>query len=122
MPIKIYNPTKTQELEEKEFLDKLDSSNGNLDLPFSETRVEALNSIANTLMRSPEAAGAPQILALGFWLRKSAIKRVELDLLPVSETHYAVPRGLAFHLPPANVDTLFAYSWALSFLLSLIHI
>src|SRR5229473_1854189 len=24
------------------------------------------------------------------------------------------PRGLVFHVPPANVDTIFVYSWALS--------
>ena len=28
----------------------------------------------------------------------------------------AVPRGLAFHVTPANVDTMFAYSWLLSLL------
>ena len=28
----------------------------------------------------------------------------------------ARPRGLVFHLPPQNVETVFLYSWALSYL------
>ena len=31
---------------------------------------------------------------------------------PANELHF--PRGIVFHLPPANVDTIFVYSWALS--------
>ncbi|MFC7104471.1 acyl-CoA reductase [Nonomuraea rubra] len=31
--------------------------------------------------------------------------------------HVRVPRGLIFHVPPANVDTVFVYSWALSALM-----
>ncbi len=28
-----------------------------------------------------------------------------------------VPRGTVFHIPPANVDTIFMYSWVLSMLM-----
>ncbi|MFC6804089.1 acyl-CoA reductase [Deinococcus caeni] len=27
-----------------------------------------------------------------------------------------MPRGLVFHVPPANVDTIFIYSWLMSVL------
>lgn len=117
MSVELFNPNnKHEQLAEQDFLDRIGSGNVSIDSPFCDRRVEALNDIANKLMRSPLSAGAPQVLALGFWLRKSAVKQVQRDLLPQLPDCYCVPRGLAFHLPPANVDTLFAYSWALSFL------
>jgi len=117
MSVELFSPkNKHEQVAERDFLDGLSSNKISIDSPFCDQRVEALNDIANKLMRSPIAAGAPQVLALGFWLRKSAIKQIHRDLLPQLPNCYSVPRGLAFHLPPANVDTLFAYSWALSFL------
>src|SRR5690606_19668888 len=33
-----------------------------------------------------------------------------------SETLLRAPRGLVFHVPPGNVDTMFVYSWLLGLL------
>lgn len=54
-----------------------------------------------------------ELASLGFFLRRGAIRRA-LESLPVREDELRFPRGLAFHVPPANVDTIFVYSWALS--------
>ena len=116
MKVQLHTPDQIDSLSEDEYLGRLYSEKDGLDLPFCQRRIQTLNDLGNKLMRSPQAASAPQILALGFWLRKSALKRIQQELLPEVPDRYAVPRGLAFHLPPANVDTLFAYSWALSFL------
>ncbi|MER6943526.1 acyl-CoA reductase [Nonomuraea sp. NPDC000554] len=56
----------------------------------------------------------PELGPLGFFLRPSELARV-LDGL--RGEHLRVPRGLVFHVPPANVDTVFVYSWALSALM-----
>ncbi len=116
MTVEIFKPGNNESIDSASFLKQLDSGSKNIDAPFCDQRIDALNEIATTLLHSPMAAQAPQILALGFWLRKSAVKQIQRDLLPQLPGCYSVPRGLAFHLPPANVDTLFAYSWALSFL------
>ena len=116
MKVQLHTPHQIENLGEDEYLGRLGSKKDGLDLPFCQRRILALHDLGNKLMRSPHSASAPQILALGFWLRKSALKRIQQDMLPELPDRYAVPRGLAFHLPPANVDTLFAYSWALSFL------
>lgn len=56
----------------------------------------------------------PELGALGFFLRPGELART-LDRL--AGEHVRVPRGLVFHIPPANVDTVFVYSWALSALM-----
>lgn len=116
MTIILQSASQQTSLSDAAFLDRLTSTANQIGQPFSDHAVSVLNALSRKFMVAPEAKAAPQILAFGFWLRKSAIKEVERQLHPVSDTRYAVPRGLAFHLPPSNVDTLFAYSWALSFL------
>lgn len=98
----------------KEHLDVLKQEKGS---PFSNSLVNVLTTLSKNLISSPESKKFPQIAALGFWLRPSAIIRLKNDYLSRrSDSFIPVARGLAFHLPPSNVDTLFVYSWALSFL------
>ncbi|MBT2224378.1 gamma-glutamyl phosphate reductase [Nonomuraea sp. NEAU-A123] len=64
---------------------------------------------------SPELARRhPELASLGFFLRPSELARI-LD--GPRGDHLRAPRGLVFHVPPANVDTVFVYSWALSALM-----
>jgi Acyl-CoA reductase (LuxC) len=55
----------------------------------------------------------PELASLGFFLRRSELQRA-LDRLRGDGGGLRFPRGLVFHVPPANVDTIFVYSWALS--------
>jgi hypothetical protein len=56
-------------------------------------------------------------VALGFWLRRANLVAFESDFRTrMMAGRRLVPAGLVFHVTPANVDTMFAYSWALSFL------
>jgi hypothetical protein len=85
--------------------------------PFAPELVESCAALSSALMSDSEARGFPQLQALGFWLRKSAVLRMKRDFLALeSENCMLVPRGLVFHIPPSNVETIFVYSWALSFL------
>ncbi|HWC55397.1 MAG TPA: acyl-CoA reductase [Sphingomicrobium sp.] len=48
-------------------------------------------------------------------MRAAAVRMLAkdfLDTIPANEI--LAPRGVALHLPPTNVDTIFVYSWALS--------
>jgi len=117
MTITIRQARQTESLDNDEFLRVLN----NIKVPFetvqSETAHSALNSISQRLMNSDLRHQAPQITALGFWLRPAAISQMTKVSIKDSQTLRTIPRGLAFHLPPSNVDTLFVYSWAISLLM-----
>lgn len=86
-------------------------------VPFAPELVECCSALSGVLMRDPEARAFPELQALAFWLRKSAVVKMKEEFEALSaEDCILVPRGLVFHIPPGNVDTIFLYSWALSFL------
>jgi hypothetical protein len=83
--------------------------------PFAEPIKQLCRVLSRGLLSAPEVRQHPQLVALGYWLRPAALKTLEERFRAgVPAGTIAVPRGLAFHLPPANVDTLFVYSWLLS--------
>ncbi|MFF0863210.1 acyl-CoA reductase [Nonomuraea sp. NPDC003560] len=73
-----------------------------------------LAAFGKRLLRPALARRHPELGSLGFFLRPSELARTLEEL---RTPHVRVPRGLVFHLPPANVDTVFVYSWALSALM-----
>lgn len=75
--------------------------------------VEFLTKFARKLLASAIARRLPELASLGFFLRKGEIAKA-LSKLDTDDGSYRFPRGLVFHVPPANVDTIFVYSWALS--------
>ena len=85
--------------------------------PFSDQVLDCLKLLSKRLIGSEFARAMPQIMALGYWIRPSALKGLQQRLQGSNDQNTIVsPRGLALHLPPQNVDTLFAYSWVLSYL------
>lgn len=93
-------------------LDKLSS-----EPPFSNTTQSFLEEFSNNLLKNKNLRKFPEIIALGFWLRKSNLKRLYENFYKESFNYIALPRGLVFHISPANVDTMFIYSWVLSLLM-----
>ncbi len=55
----------------------------------------------------------PELGSLGYFLRPAELTRAVERLRAVPDA-FVFPRGNVFHVPPANVDTIFVYSWALS--------
>jgi len=72
-----------------------------------------LAAFARRLLTPAGVRRFPELASLGFFLRRAEITR-RLDGLRGDATGVRFPRGLVFHVPPANVDTIFVYSWALS--------
>ena len=101
-------------IENHALLSVIDSMTGRSIRPFSESSREVVNRLSARLVRLRDT---PQFVALGFWLRQASVERLKESFMSrLPNGHFPVPRGLAFHLPPANVDTIFVYSWALSLL------
>ncbi len=76
-----------------------------------------LSVFSRRLLRPDLARRFPELGSLGFFLRRGEIARAlnrlaDTTTAGVSTRH--TPRGLVLHFPPANVDTIFVYSWALS--------
>lgn len=79
--------------------------------PFNEDIIEFLNALSKALMRMPEAKVYPDIMTLGFWLRKSSVLALKERF--VKETgDIQIGIGTAFHIAPSNVPVNYAYSLA----------
>lgn len=83
--------------------------------PFAPEYVTLLDEISRRILRHPELRHAPQYVALAFWLRRASMQRLADSLNEAEQPgRLCSARGVALHLPPTNVDTIFVYSWAMS--------
>ena len=84
--------------------------------PFGTAIRDMVADLSRTLRRHPALREAPAIAALAYWIRPAGVTQLRdhWDRLHTSDDVVLVPRGVAFHVPPTNVDTLFVYSWLLS--------
>ncbi|HEX5121302.1 MAG TPA: acyl-CoA reductase [Pseudonocardiaceae bacterium] len=76
--------------------------------------VDFLSAFARRLLKPDVTRVRPELAALGFFLRPVELHRAVGRARGSTVDGLRVPRGLVLHIPPANVDTLFVYSWALS--------
>ena len=74
--------------------------------------VDFLARLARKLLVPAVARRHPELGSLGFFLRPAELHRVVERMQRPDALVF--PRGNVFHVPPANVDTIFVYSWALS--------
>jgi hypothetical protein len=82
---------------------------------FDEGRVRFMADLSRDLRR--RGRGRPEIEALAFWMRPAEVTRLHQQFRELGDaTTLLMPRGTVFHVPPANVDTIFVYSLVLSLL------
>lgn len=74
--------------------------------------VDFLTRFARRLLTPAVARRHPELGSLGYFLRPAELSRAVTHMERPGV--YVFPRGNVFHVPPANVDTIFVYSWALS--------
>jgi hypothetical protein len=74
--------------------------------------VDFLTKLARKLLVPAVARRHPELGSLGFFLRPAELHRAIARMQHPDALVF--PRGNVFHVPPANVDTIFVYSWALS--------
>jgi len=83
--------------------------------PFHESIMDASVDLSQRIFHDPEARAHPELLALAYWMRKAEMVRLTAQFRSLQlDQRVLVPRGLVFHLPPRNVDTIFVYSWLLA--------
>ncbi|GAA0554819.1 acyl-CoA reductase [Paractinoplanes ferrugineus] len=74
--------------------------------------LDFLAKVARKLLAPAVARRHPELGSLGFFLRPAELNRAVARMQ--RDDAVVFPRGNVFHVPPANVDTIFVYSWALS--------
>ncbi|GLY05980.1 MULTISPECIES: acyl-CoA reductase [Actinoplanes] len=74
--------------------------------------VDFLAALARKLLAPAVARRHPELGSLGYFLRPAELNRAVEKMR--RDDALVFPRGNVFHLPPANVDTIFVYSWAIS--------
>jgi hypothetical protein len=77
-----------------------------------------LSDLSKNIIRDPFFKAEPSFISLGFWLRKSNMKRIlsENNYIKNTDSFAVKPIGKVFHLCPSNVDTMFIYSLVLALL------
>ena len=91
--------------------------------PFHPARIDFSDAVSRAIFHHPRSRAFPEMLAVAFWLRRAAVTRLA-DRFAALEAGGSLraPRGLAFHLPPTNVETLFVYSLMASFLVGNLNV
>jgi hypothetical protein len=85
--------------------------------PFHASVVDVAADLSRRIFKDAEARKYPELLALAYWTRKAELQRLTDQYHSLRrEDRFLVPRGIIFHLPPRNVDTMFVYSWLLALL------
>lgn len=84
--------------------------------PFASEAVEFVERFGRKLLQEPEVRQFPELVALGYWARRSRIAKLRERFNLAYPLAFRYPRGLAFHVAPSNVDTMFVYSLLLSIL------
>ncbi|NDW20652.1 acyl-CoA reductase [Alteromonas hispanica] len=81
---------------------------------FSEQDIAYCDALSALILKEPQIREFPDLVALGFWLRKSNLYNL---LKPYQYASFnRQPLGMLYHSAPANVDSLFVYSGILSLL------
>ena len=104
-------------LDEEALLAKLREARRGLAPPFAAERIDLVAGVAETLLGPRRSAASGPIAHFAFWTRRAALAKLAAGFAArVPPNALARPRGLVFHLPPQNVETVFLYSWALAYL------
>lgn len=77
--------------------------------PFSDDVIDFLNDLSQELMKNTAAKAFPDIVTLGFWLRKASLLRLK-ETYSFHDNNKHIGRGTVFHIAPSNVPINYAYS------------
>lgn len=81
--------------------------------PFDPTVCVFLTQLSEQLMADAVTRSMPDVMSFAWWCRKANIAQ---QVKQYDDAALRIGRGLAFHVPPANVPVNFAFSWVFSLL------
>jgi len=84
--------------------------------PFHETATRFVADLSRTILGDRSMQAFPELMALAHWFRAAHVLALKERLRHSTGPAIALAKGLVFHVAPANVDSVFVYSWLLSLL------
>jgi hypothetical protein len=85
--------------------------------PFAPELVAFCHGVSRALFADPRAKRHGELVPLASFLRRASVAALADEFAAQARAGVVqVPRGLAFHVPPSSVDTMFVYSLAVSLL------
>jgi hypothetical protein len=91
-------------------------------LPFEPVVVEFIGSLSREILTNSSFRDFPEMIAMAYWMREANLRRLEKDFFDKKKDRLWIGRGIVFHIAPANVDSVFVYSWFLSMMAGNINI
>ncbi len=77
---------------------------------FDKSILSFMTDLSKEIMKLPKAKQYPDVITLGFWLRKSSLAVLQKRFGYCENGHIKIGRGCAFHIAPSNVPVNYAYS------------
>lgn len=85
--------------------------------PYSPERLAFAAALSRRIFELPGIRTDAQLSALAFWLRPASMRLLQQRHQQLNSGEVVwLARGKVLHFAPANVDTIFVYSWMLSLL------
>lgn len=85
--------------------------------PFAPELLDFCHAVSRRLFEDKRAKRHPELIPLASFLRRASVSALADEFAAGAiDGIVQVPRGLAFHVPPSSVDTMFVYSLAVSLL------
>lgn len=77
--------------------------------PFEDGVLHFLDDVSKYILKNPEAKAYPDVITLGFWMRKASIMKLK-EKYKFDDLNIHIGRGIVFHVAPSNVPVNYAYS------------
>src|SRR5262249_8023158 len=85
--------------------------------PFDPVLIDFVDGVSKSVLLDPAMRSMPEMMAVAYWMRKSHIMGLAGAFDCRWGDRIVLPRGVALHFAPSNVDSIFVYSWFISMLL-----
>jgi hypothetical protein len=85
--------------------------------PFHPAVLGFIDTVSRRLLLDPALRTMPELAAVAHWMRMAHLIEIKRTFLAHNTGRLRLPRGVVVHFAPANVDSIFLYSWFLSLLM-----
>jgi hypothetical protein len=84
--------------------------------PFDTTVIDFIDALSKAVLLDNAMRHLPEMAAVAHWMRKGHLMQLRANFDEMSGKRIWLARGVALHFAPANVDSIFVYSWFISML------
>lgn len=85
--------------------------------PFDPVVVDFVDAVSKAVLLDPVMRRMPEMAAVAHWMRKAHVLELRRSFEAQRGERIWLPKGVALHFAPSNVDSIFVYSWFISLLI-----